>query len=334
MKVTSDERKKITRALTGALEGGKCLSRGDILDAAMKRYGMRPDRAEELTADSEYNTLRSYMGVTLTELVRSGDVVRRGDGYRLSGEELVVVERQDCKAQMLRLLGERAYTKSELYAALGEHFGTDKTKSVTDDNALKGIAGQILSQLVADNVVTYEDGRYKPMKIEDPSSYRRVYANVAEFKRAYINRLHEKGGRFFETFCASLIEKYFQVTGRRVRSCDVTGGSEDGGIDIEMETQDDLGFVERVMLQVKCRANVQTSEREVREFFGAMNVNGGTRGIFLTLGTFHASAQKLLDSIPNCVGIDGERMFHIALITDYGITRTPNGFTFDEMIFA
>lgn len=334
MRVTADERRKITQTLTGVLGDGKILSRSDILDAAMEAYGVSHGSDDELATAPEYNTLRSYMGVILNELIRSGDVVRSGEGYCLCGEEPVAVERQDCKAQMLKLLGERAYTKSELYAALGAHFGTDKTRSLADDNALKGIAGQILSQLVADNVAAYEGGRYQLMKIEDPSSYRHTYTDLAAFKRAYINRLHEKGGHFFETFCANLIEKYFQVTGRRVLFCDVTGGSDDGGIDIEMRTQDDLGFVERVMLQVKCRANIRTSERDVREFFGAMNANGGTRGIYLTLGYFHASAQKLLDSIPNCVGIDGDKLFHIALITDYGITRTHGGYGFDEMIFA
>ena len=65
-----------------------------------------------------------------------------------------------------------------------------------------------------------------------------------------------------------------------------------------------------------------------------MNVGGGTRGIFLTLGSFHNSAEKLLKSIPNCVGIDGEKLFHIALITDYGIVRSDAGYAFDDMIFT
>lgn len=334
MKLTTEEKQKIIRVLTQVLDGGKCLTRSDILDRAMKEFGFERGELEDISADSDYSTLRSYMGGALTELVRSGDVVRSGDGYRLAEGEPVTVERQDCKQQMLRLLLQKSRTKSELYAALGQHFGTDKTSSVTDDNALKGMAGQILSRLMDDNAVTYENGRYSIMKAEDPASYKKVYTNISEFKRAYINRLHEKGGRFFETFCANLLEKYFQVTGRRVLSCDVKGGSDDGGIDVDMRTMDDLGFLEHVMVQVKCRANVQTSEREIREFFGAMNVGGGTRGIFLTLGSFHNSAEKLLKSIPNCVGIDGEKLFHIALITDYGIVRSDAGYAFDDMIFT
>lgn len=341
MKTTAEERRRLIGLLTATLEDGRCRSRSDILDAAMRSYGLDLSAAE-LTHDPTYNTLRSYLGVMLNELVRNGDIVRCEDGYMLVEEEPVVVERQACRAKLLELLDEPAaasgeqvgMTRQQLYAALGRHFGTDRTYSVSDDNALKGMAGQLLSRLVADNTVELKDGRYRLRRPSDPADYRRVYADEDAFRRIYIDRLHGKGGRFFESFCANLLEKYFTVTGRRVLSCDVIGGSEDGGVDIELRTQDDLGFIELVMVQVKCRANVRVTERDVREFFGAMTARGGTRGIYLTLGSFHAAAQRLLDSIPNCVGVDGDRMFRLALLTGYGMQREEGGFAFDEMIWG
>lgn len=295
------------------------------------------------TRDPEYNTVRSYLGAMLTELVRTGDILRCGNGYRLVEQELVAVEKQDCREAMLDIIrsadgpdrAERpGLTKAELYAALVRHFGADRTYSLADDNALKGMAGQLLSGLVADGTLSLRGGRYRLRGAVDAAAYRRVYGDVDALGRLYIDRLHEKGGRFFETFSAGLLEKYFTLTGRRVLSCDVMGGSEDGGVDVELSTRDDLGFEELVMVQAKCRVNMQVTERNIREFFGAMTARGGTRGIYMTLGSFHASAQRLLDSIPNCVGIDGDRVFHLALITGYGLERVEGGYVFDEMVFA
>lgn len=346
VKTTAEQRKKLVRALTAPLEDGGCLARGDILDAAMTVCGFDPS-AQDIggARDPEYNTVRSYLGAMLTELVRTGDILRCGNGYRLVEQELVAVEKQDCREALLSIVraagdapggsaGQSGLTKSELYAALGRHFGTDRTYSLADDNALKGMAGQLLSGLVADGTLSLRGGRYRLRDAVDPAVYRRVYDDVDELCRLYIDRLHEKGGRFFETFSAGLLEKYFTLTGRRVLSCDVMGGSEDGGVDVELSTRDDLGFEELVMVQAKCRVNMQVTERNIREFFGAMTARGGTRGIYMTLGSFHASAQRLLASIPNCVGIDGDRVFHLALITGYGLERVEGGYAFDEMVFA
>ena len=49
---------------------------------------------------------------------------------------------------------------------------------------------------------------------------------------------------------------------------------------------------------------------------------------------FHPGADRLLKSIPNCVGVDGEKLFDIVKKTAYGIHRTSAGYTFDEAIFG
>ena len=69
------------------------------------------------------------------------------------------------------------------------------------------------------------------------------------------------------------------------------------------------------------------------KFWGAVNVKNGSHGIFLTSGSFHPSAEKLLKSIPNCVGIDRERLYQLVLLTAYGIVKSASGCSFDELIF-
>jgi restriction endonuclease Mrr len=64
-----------------------------------------------------------------------------------------------------------------------------------------------------------------------------------------------------------------------------------------------------------------------------MNAQKGTRGIFVTTSSFHPAAEKLLLSLPNCVGIDGKKLFSLVKQTVYGIHKTKSGFSFDNAIF-
>ena len=154
-----------------------------------------------------------------------------------------------------------------------------------------------------------------------------------EFKEKFLSRLHENGGSFFERFFANVLEKYFTLTGRTVWDCTVSGGSNDGGIDIKIKLSDDLGFVDEIMVQAKCRINSQVTENEIRNFYGAMNAIKASRGIYVTTSTFHPNANKLLHSLDNCVGIDGDGVFNLSKKVLYGMKITHNGYTFDEMVF-
>ena len=115
----------------------------------------------------------------------------------------------------------------------------------------------------------------------------------------------------------------------------MSGGSQDGGIDGRIETTDALGFSECVMLQTKCRReNLHVTEREVRGFYGAVCAAGGSRGIFVTTSYFHEGAVRFLAGIPNCTGIDGEKLFSIAKQCAFGLRRVEGGYTIDRKVFS
>lgn len=75
------------------------------------------------------------------------------------------------------------------------------------------------------------------------------------------------------------------------------------------------------------------TEEEIREFYGAVCAKNDSRGIFVTTSVFHPGAVKLLLSIENCVGIDGEKLFYLAEKTSYGIRLTKEGYRFDNSVF-
>lgn len=318
MRLTEQSRRAALTAILSELEGG-ARPRRALLDAAVSAAAPQRGKQE--------NQLRSYAGTRLDALVSEGRVTLSGGLYRALEPSAVTVRACDCRERLIRLLGRRRMTEAELFAALGRAIGTDRTKSERDDKELQKTLASLLAELSRGGVIAESRGRYYRLSPAPIPSER-------EFKEALFSRLHEMGGGFFERFVAGALEAYFLHTGRTVTYCDVTGGASDGGIDVIVDTVDGLGFTEHILVQTKNRKNLHTTEKEIREFYGAMHARDGSRGIFVTAADFHPSARALLDTLPNCVGIDGDKLFEILLMTDYAIVRTRQGYLADESVFA
>ena len=85
------------------------------------------------------------------------------------------------------------------------------------------------------------------------------------------------------------------------------------------------------MFQTKNRRDI-SNETDVRGFYGAVCARQGSRGIFATTSDFHPMAVKFLDSIDNCVGVNGEKIFSMATETGYGIKNNNNRLVIDTEI--
>ena len=333
MTITKNDKEKIIALVADYLTVAKPQTRKEIIDGVLNKYGFTDKEKKNKSPTSNCNLVRSYIGTVLTNMISDKTIAKKGDKYYLTKEQAVIVSEEQCKDTILSLLKKKPYTKKDLYTSLLKHFKVDETKTVDDDNALKGLAGNLLSSMVASKLIFVEDNKYSLAVKVDKKTYPKSPVAEETFKKLFLERLCDLGGLFFEKFVANLLEKYFLITGRDVLNCSVIGGSDDGGIDVKLDTIEDLGFTERIMIQAKCRKNIQVTEKEVREFYGALNAQGGTRGIFITTSTFHPCAEKLLLSIDNCVGIDGDKVFELVQKTAYGIRKNKDGYFFDETIF-
>ncbi len=333
MRVTNKMKRRANEAVIKFLSNTEGATRTEIVEGALACYGLSESELEDFSPRSKNSIIRSYISTAINDLINKKDLTRKGEIYSLAKEELVIIKEDLVEAEIKEILGRGAYTKNEIFRLLENHFGTDMTASFKDDYSLHSIAGTILFNLLQNDEIEFIDGKYRDITPEDINENSDTPLPENEFKPKFFKKLWLMGGKFFESFVANLLEKYFTLSGKMVVYCDITGGSDDGGLDVELEVVDYLGFVEKIVAQTKCRDRAHVTEKEVREFYGAMNAVRATRGIYVTTTRFHESAENFIEAIGDLVGIDGDKLFNLVKRTSYGINKHKNGYTFDEAIF-
>ncbi len=324
-----EEYRRVYHAILDAMDKAP-LSRTELIYSALEAFELTPEEYADNSVNGKKNTLKSKIGITINDMLKRGTLEKDPRGlYTRNMEKPVALRMERCEEAILELLKENTLSKLELRDALTRLFRTDETASTKDDNKLSSFIGQILKRLVAEKILSYDGTKYStsPAKTAELNNRRQIIALRADF----LSLLHSKGGEFFEQYFMNLLAKYLVRCGKLVTESKTTGGSEDGGIDGIARTVDSLGFREVIMVQTKNR-NDFTTETEVRGFYGAVCANQGSRGIFATSSDFHPSAEKFLDSIDNCVGVDGEKIFSMASDVSYGIKRVEGKLVIDRDI--
>ncbi len=320
---------KIYKIITETLES-KTYSRRALITRCIEVLGLSREEMADRRTNSRQNILRSRIGTVINEMQESGVLSLDKDGkYRLVTEGPVAVRIERCESEMVKALSERSMTKAALREHIKRVLGADKTPSTKDDDKVFAYVGQLLKRLSAEGALT-SDGMLYSLSPKLVARADDINAMLS-LKSDFLARIHRRGGEFFENYFMALIEKYVLKHGKSVIECYVVGGSEDGGIDGIIKTQDALGFRETIMVQTKNRVEI-TSETDVRGFYGAVCASRGSRGIYAITSDFHTGAKKFLDALDDCVGLNGERLFSMALECLYGIKRTGNGYAVDDRI--
>lgn len=333
MKITSKMRKRALSSIIEYLTSVEDATRNEIFENAISLCGLKCEQLYDTSPKSKYSILKSYLGTALNDLINKKHILRVGDRYKLAREEFIIVKEDMAHDEIKNYLSTGLYTKDEIFTHLEQFFGTDATISTRDDYSLRSIAGNILFDLAQNGEIEIIDGKYTSSRELEIHTKLDTPLPENEFKPKFFKGLWLRGGSFFESFVANLLEKFFSLSGKMVVYCDVSGGSDDAGIDVVLEIVDYLGFVEKIKVQTKNRDKAQVNEKEVREFYGAMNAQRGTRGIYVTTTYFHPSAQDLIDSLDDLVGIDGDKLWDLIKRTQYGIIKSKDGYSFDTEIF-
>ncbi len=311
-------------AILDTMDKGPLLKE-EIINLVIEAFSLSREAKED-----NYKKLKSQALKAIDDMTARG-ILEKGTGgyYRINTERPVSIRIERCEEEILKLLSKKALTKNDIKESLVKTFRTDKTATEKDDLRLSSFIGQILKKLLSEMVIRFDGSIYSisPAKSAELSNRAEIVSLMADF----LALLHSKGGDFFERYFMSLLAKYLIRSGKTVIESKTTGGAEDGGIDGIAKTVDSLGFRETIMVQTKNRAEF-ASETDVRGFYGAVCAYQGSRGIFAISSDFHPSAKKFLDSIDNCVGINGEKIFAMAIDTSYGIKREGGKLLIDRKV--
>ena len=314
------------------------LRRKQLIEAGIAALGMERGADADLSPGAPLTMMKSRLGMVLTGLIHAGSIREDEAGYlQLERAQDIEFAPAAIRAFIIRTLEERGLLgKQELYRLAEIHFGTDRTATKQDDNALRSVMGRCLVEMEKERAVVKTTRGYRPGAPGDyPATelggYLRQAAEGGDLKRCFLEAIHTKGGEWFESYCVRLLRAYYLSEGKLVDEGFVTGGSDDGGIDGVIHTTDDLGYRETVLMQMKNRHAVMTA-KDVREFYGAVCAENGSRGIFITLSSFHPEAQKLLDKVDNLTGVNGDKLFEIARRCKLGLLEKNGRLCIDEAL--
>lgn len=301
-----------------------------LLDYLISKEKLTKEEKADSSPNGKKNQLRSRLGTVLSSMVKDKTLSYLNGFFTLIKEKPVAIKEEEIKPEILSLLKNGAtLTKKEIFVKLEQRFKTNLTKTKTDDDNLHNIAGRLLRQLTDSKQVCLKNGKYSL-----PEEPKIKPLTEAEVKKAFIEKLIELGGEHLEIFTANLFNKRLKELGYEINKCEVTGGANDYGIDCVIETLDPLKFKDKIFFQVKCYGKSQVTEKDIREFCGAVHIKGGSHGIYVTTSTFHSRALKILQGLNNFTYYDKDGLFSLAKTCEYGVKPVKNGYLLDTEILG
>lgn len=324
------EENKIKQLLLELLEEKPGLRRKQLIERCIGRMGFGTEQLRDRRVDSPVVQEKSRIGALLTALLDNGDVEENEAGRLFAKNSAdVLLKQEQAEIWLLDLLKDgSARTKSRIYQEAESRFAGSNTRS---------LVGQAIAKLLREKRIRESaQGYVLPPVSAYPNTelgnWLLEARNGGDLQKCFLEAVHVKGGEWLESYAVRLMAEYYHQCGKTVTAAYVTGGSDDGGLDGVLETTDWLGFRERTLMQMKNRY-VQVTPKDVREFYGAVCAEQGSRGVFVCTSNFHPEAQKLLDKVDNLIGIDGAKLFEIAKLCRFGIRDEGSRTILDDDLF-
>lgn len=204
-------------------------------------------------------------------------------------------------------LKEKPLTKKEVYAACVQDL---KASLGVSDKAITSDAGRILAELVKQGVVHLEKGQYSL-----PKALTKEEKNELRFQTLTPESLVDH--------TVAMLEKWYQTHSHQNVQAKNIDGPQDGGIDGVITALDDMGYAEKMIVQVKhiSKANKHVPLAEVREFCGVLSSDDATKGLFVTNGKYTQETVKFAKKYKHkyFVLIDGVKWLSLAKDCNYEI---------------
>lgn len=326
---------ELRQLLVRTLERTPRLRRKALLEQCVMQLDFTPAELADQSLSSPVVRLKSRMGALLTRMLRTGDVEESESGF-LTVERApgMLLTRDRAEEFVLGCLQDgKAWQRHQIFNQADRDFRPENKQAEGD---LHSVLGQAIQRLSRENRIRESPKGYTLPVSQYPHTelgyWLQEAKNGADLCECFLHAIHTQGGEWFEAYAVRLLSEFYRKAGRTVTNAYVTGGSNDGGLDGVIELTEWMGFRENILMQMKNRY-ATISPKDVREFYGAVCIAKGSRGIFVTISNFHTEAQKLLEQVDNLIGVDGKRLFEIAKRCSYGVLTLENGFALDEAVF-
>lgn len=314
--------------------------RKELIEQALKKFNLSNEELKNYNSSSTLIKSMSMIGSVISSMLSNGDLsIDNGKVITLGNDDNILI--REAKVEIF-LKEYFLINKTSSYEVLLEkaqvYFKTNLTKSLKDDEELEKNLKAKLNYLLKTNFIKQNKDLYQFSNdhpypnTEIGNCLNNCYFNDNVYER-FIEAININGGEFLEQYSVDLLSTHFTLSNHKLLKNNVTGGSNDGGLDGIIEIVDELGYFEKIYIQTKARNKVNVTAKEVREFYGALTAEKGTRGIFVTNSTFHPLAQEFIQKTNNLIGIDGIQLFDLALKCKYGILNHNGKLILDEKIF-
>lgn len=141
--------------------------------------------------------------------------------------------------------------------------------------------------------------------------YRLIKENLGQ---ELLTNLRNNSPQFFENAVLSLLESMGYGEG------EVTGKSGDGGID-GIVYQDKLGLGTIIFQAKRFSNDNRVTASMLRDFVGTLDLNGVTKGVFITTSRFPKNAENSISGSHKSIRlIDGEEFVQLMIDHDVGVT--------------
>ena len=311
----------------------KSLTRNALIIECIKNFEFSKEELKNKSSDSVLTKAKSRIGSVLSQLFNSGDLVLEDKKIKLKNSIQEIIKKDEIEQEIVAILSnKKSYTSKQIYDLIAKRIHP------INQNNIRSLSGFALNHLVkAEKVI--KKNNFFLLSIDDEFPNTEIgkclkdASNSQSVAPFFIEAFNIMGGEFFEEYTVTLIKKYFSKNGT-INQSNVTGGPDDDGIDGIITYNDTLGFKEKVFIQAKIKSKSRVTLKEVREFFGALYGNKGTRGIFITNSTFHREAQKFIEKQNNLIGSNGKELLKLAKSLQYGIITKDNKDNLDRDLFA
>jgi restriction system protein len=176
------------------------------------------------------------------------------------------------------------------------------------------LTGQVESPHVMDNELTQSVVSTSPEEVLE-----RAHAEISqELADELIETIKQCSPEFFERLVVKLLLN-MGYGGSQIEAGKAVGKSGDGGID-GVINEDRLGL-DAIYIQAK-RWEGSVGEGPIRDFKGALDAKGASKGVFITTSTFTPAAQTAAKNSRSyrIVLIDGARLAQLMIEHDLGVS--------------